>query len=927
MRDKFLQLRGKILTLLTVLFFSTNIFAEIVDGMLGYMETEVDLDNIEVCVVYCDVSSVEEVTIPATFEYYGYTCRVTGIGAYAFAGCESLRSIEIPEGVTNIGVRAFEKCSNLSEVIVNREEPITDVDETAFWNIDLSLVRLIVPQGTERAYAEDDFWGKFYIENLYKNNKIYYTSSTGEVVEPRNPDAFGEVKIISNTYNEEEGQGVIVFNKDIAEIGEYAFSECGNLASIEIPESVTSIGEYAFGGCTDLSSIEIPESVISIGDYAFGDCTSLKFVEIPESVTSIGYGTFSGCTSLKFVEISESVTSIGDFAFEGCESLSAIEIPENVTSIGSLAFAGCIGLVTIQIPNSVEEIGPEAFEECSNLLSVKIGEGVKYIRYRAFAGCSSLTSITIPKSVVFIMEHAFDGSGLTSITLEEGIGNVLEMSSFAGCANLKSITIPESVTCIGDDTYGYLAGDIRDGVFAGSSLTTINIPKTITRLGVWAFYGCNKLTEVTVNWEKPIEISTDCFDGLTLSNITLYVPEGTINEYKSAEVWKEFKYPTTEKTYGEPSFAWSEDKTYSTATFTCNEDLSTIVEICKIESTTTPSTCSEAGKIVYVAKVNFGGKDYSSDPEEVMLPLAAHVWKAPEFVWSTNKSSAKANFVCENNAEHKEVLECQVDSVIIGATTEKAGSKIYTATVVFNGELFSDKQTIELPISGKTYGEPSFAWSEDKTYSTATFTCNEDLSTIVEICKIESTTTPSTCSEAGKIVYVAKVNFGGKDYSSEPEEVMLPLAAHVWKAPEFVWSTNKSSAKANFVCENNAEHKEELECQVDSVIIGATTEKAGSKIYTATVVFNGETYTDTQKEILDKLPYTAVDDVYANPVKVWGYNRVVYIENARGMAQVFDVTGRFVKSAEIYDAHSEIILERSGVYIVVVEGKSYKICN
>ena len=107
-------------------------------------------------------------------------------------------------------------------------------------------------------------------------------------------------------------------------IGDYAFSYCRSLTTIEIPDGVTTIGSYAFAYCHSLTSIEIPDGVTLIGEDAFARCYSLTSIEIPDGVTSIGEDAFSNCDSLTSVVIGDSVTSIGSSAFYGCSSLTSV---------------------------------------------------------------------------------------------------------------------------------------------------------------------------------------------------------------------------------------------------------------------------------------------------------------------------------------------------------------------------------------------------------------------------------------------------------------------------------------------------------------------------------------------------------------------------------------------------------------------------
>ena len=187
-----------------------------------------------------------------------------------------------------------------------------DADKIVYRNDD-SFVRAY--QGSELVW-----------EKSSSNNKIFYTSTDGQIVTPdigtgEESKGFG-ANIVSNTYS--GGRGVIVFDGPVTKIGYTAFGRCNTLQTIVIPDSVTSIGSYAFSYCTSLTTITIPDSVKHIDMSAFFSCECLTSITIPDSVTSIGQVAFYGCTSLISITIPFSVRGIKWDAFKDCSQLSEV---------------------------------------------------------------------------------------------------------------------------------------------------------------------------------------------------------------------------------------------------------------------------------------------------------------------------------------------------------------------------------------------------------------------------------------------------------------------------------------------------------------------------------------------------------------------------------------------------------------------------
>lgn len=162
---------------------------------------------------------------------------------------------------------------------------------------------------------------------------------------------------------------------------------------VVIPESVshngliytvTSIGDYAFSYCSDMTSIEIPNSVTHIGWNAFYNCSGLTSVTIPNSVKTIENWAFLGCTGLTSVHISD-ITAWCNIRFSTSKSnplanarkltlngeeVKDLVIPSSITSIGQYAFYYCSSLTTLTIPESVSSIDIAAFFDCFSLTDI-----------------------------------------------------------------------------------------------------------------------------------------------------------------------------------------------------------------------------------------------------------------------------------------------------------------------------------------------------------------------------------------------------------------------------------------------------------------------------------------------------------------------------------------------------------------------------
>ena len=424
-----------------------------------------------------------------------------------------------------------------------------------------------------------------------EDNKIYYTSSDGQIVEPYSATSWGDnTTIISNTY--ENGQGVIVFSRNLTEIGSWAFQDNGNkFTSITLPKTLKKIGYQAFLSCSQLTEIEIPNSVTSIGTHAFAHCKALTEVTLGENLETIGDTAFIGCTALTSITIPDKVKYIGYESFKSCANLTEVTLGSGLESIGENAFLYCGELESITIPDSVTSIGSSAFQDCYALASVTFGRGLETIGDSAFAVCNSLTNITIPDNVKWLGNNAFNscknlakvniGDGVETIGSEAfrnceklaeiNLGSGLETigwAAFAECKPLTSITIPNSVKTIGGEafclcpklaevTIGESVETIGGCAFQGcNALTSITIPNSVKTIETQTFYNCSNLAEViigesveTIGWGSFQEC--DALTSITIPNSVKTIENWA---FSSCDNLAEINIGTGVETIGEYAF-------------------------------------------------------------------------------------------------------------------------------------------------------------------------------------------------------------------------------------------------------------------------------------------------------------------------------------------------------------------------------------
>ena len=469
-------------------------------------------------------------------EVYAPPFGVVEIAPFAFSGARNLKRIELPDSIQSIQESAFEN-SSIEEIKVPRS--LSFIGSRAFINCK-KLREFLVPEKGELRLIEANAFA-----NCRSLQKVELPESLKEI----------DARVFSNCVELTR----LRVPSQIKSLSEEIVAGCENLRVVVLPEKLQIIGRAAFLGCRNLEEPTLPPSVTKIGSYAFMNCQSLVSMTLPSALQALGVGVFTGADKLKFLSldpaneayavndgalftkdgsklvcypaglsqntyfIPETVVEIEARAFCGAKNLQSISILNNVTTIGAAAFENCSGLLAVVVPSSVTKLSDSLFQNCSNLRSVTLYPTLTRICSRAFAGCDHLASIALPDALEEIGDFAFDGCrSLTSLTLGARVA-ALGINPFRGCVSLDDLRVDknngmyvvkkdavfdaEETTLVAllpscrDASYAVKKGTekIFAHAFANDALVNVELPESVSYVGVGAFADAKKLEKIDVN--------------------------------------------------------------------------------------------------------------------------------------------------------------------------------------------------------------------------------------------------------------------------------------------------------------------------------------------------------------------------------------------------------------------------------------------
>lgn len=232
--------------------------------------------------------------------------RCEAIGEHAFQNLKNLKSMALPDSVTQIGAYAFFKCISVSDI--NLGENLFSIGAFSFSECS-AITTLIIPKK---------------VETINESAFSFCTSLTKLTL------CDGVKKIEAN-----------------------AFAECSSLSEIDLGNTVSEICDDAFLNCTSLQSITLPDSLVTFSLRSFNGCS------VTQTIGGITYldRWIVSCDKyvINAINIEETTVGFLENAFKDCKDIKKIFIPSTLKYIKQNAFESDVELNEIYFKGTKDE--------------------------------------------------------------------------------------------------------------------------------------------------------------------------------------------------------------------------------------------------------------------------------------------------------------------------------------------------------------------------------------------------------------------------------------------------------------------------------------------------------------------------------------------------------------------------------------------
>lgn len=602
-------------------------------------------------VLYPHAKNVANYTVPA---------GVKEMASYGIAGNGNMTSIDLNE-VIKVETSAIVNITKLKKIKLPKDIKKAGLSQGAFEGCN-ALEAYEVAEGNTDFSAEGGvLFSKnkeiLYFYPLAKPDETYTIPSTVKEIAVK---AFqGATKLTS-----------LVIPTSVEKIQEQAFRQNYKLASVKFcePSKITDLSAYSFWQCPKLTEVTLPSSITEIGKV-FLQCENLETVNVPANaklktikedafatnkklkkfnfqgncnLEAIKANAFANAESLESFNFPKTVTEIGRNAFTGCTSMATATFAEDadIQVIGEGAFADC-GLTSISIPKKVQTIEREAFRNCKVLNKIDVTEFTTKIDPEAFKYCNNLTDINVSKKNE--VYSSVDGYLLSK--------DKKELLIFPpGKANSKFTLLPPSIEKIGKFAF-----------YDCQALTNVTIPNKVTTIGERAFGLCKNLNTITFLCDAMINPSninqlenTMSFDDGSqaaemFKNITINVRKELFSQYDAEDFYKKFKGIGQSFTEGREEYIAVSDNAVDMLS-TKREDHTFVL----------PTSIKHGDKTYKVSLIgDYAFEGVSDKVQEVVVRKDVEYIGAKAFITSKDKnkleSTVKSVFFIESNPT-KEML-------------------------------------------------------------------------------------------------------------------------------------------------------------------------------------------------------------------------------------------------------------------------------